>query len=368
MMRRLRKFTRRQVAALTGAAVLGAAVAGSALTGRLGVALTVLAVFLTGLLGGVLLLARRLAGLLTVNRATQQDMQVVLDQTQRRVLGAVEELLLHAGDRHRELTDALAAQQKAAAIGTDKLLRAQTAEVEALVQLFQGFTPRAPMPSSGGFALNPTDLLDLLHLIRTRRPAGDCRGGARSSRSPGSPRSWRRSTCWRPRLVLELGSGTSTVWLGYALEQVGGRLVSLDHDPRFAEKTRAALAALGLDAVAEVRDAPLRPVVLDDRSFSWYDPDALADLREVDLLLIDGPPERTGRDARYPALPVLKDRLADTATIVFDDAHRHDEQVALRRWVETIEGLTDEGEAPGRHAVLSYRRVAHRLTPVQRGQ
>ena len=173
-------------------------------------------------------------------------MRAVLDQTQRRLLGAVEELLLNAGDRHRELTDALAAQQKTAGHGSDLLLRAQTREFEALTQLFQGFTPRAPMPSSGGYALNPTDLLDLVHLIRTRQP----------------------------RLVLELGSGTSTVWIAYELQKSGGRLVSLDHEAAYAEKTRAALAAHGLSEVAEVRDAPLRPVVLDGRSFPWYDVDA----------------------------------------------------------------------------------------------
>jgi hypothetical protein len=234
------------------------------------------------------------------------------------------------------LADTLAAQQKFATHGADLLLRAQTREVEALVQLFQGFTPRAPMPSSGGFALNPTDLLDLLHLIRTRRP----------------------------RLVLELGSGTSSVWIGYALEQCGGRLISLDHDAAYAEKTRAALAAHGLTGVAEVRDAPLRPVVLDGRAFPWYDVDAVADVTDVDLLVIDGPPEKTGPDARYPAMRVLEGRLADAATVLFDDAHRQDEQVALRKWVEMIEGLTQEGETLGRHAVLSYRRIAQ-LAPSQ---
>jgi predicted O-methyltransferase YrrM len=335
MMRQLRSVTRRQAALLAAATVLCVAVAASALTGHLGVALAVLGALLTGLLGLLLVLTRRVGVLLAANRRQQRDVRAVLDQTQRRVLGAVEEMLLAAGDRHRELTDALTAQQKNTATGTDRLLRAQTGEVEALVQLFQDFTPRAPMPSSGGFALNPTDLLDLLHLIRTRRP----------------------------RLVLELGSGTSSVWIAYALEQVGGRLVSLDHDPGYAEKTRAQLAAHGLTAVAEVRDAPLRPVLLDDRSFPWYDTDALADLRAVDLLLIDGPPEKTGPDARYPAMKVLENRLADAATVVFDDAHRHDEQLALRRWVETIEGLTEEGEALGRHAVLSYRRIVRQLTP-----
>jgi len=335
MLSRLRKLNRRQAALLGAAAVLCAVDAASALTGHLGLALTVLGVFLCGVVGGLLLLARRLTGLLAVERTAQREVRQVLDHTQRRLLGAVEEMLLTAGDRHRELVDTLATQQKAAATGTDRLLRAQTGEVEALVQLFQGFAPRAPMPPSGGFALNPTDLLDLLQLIRTRRP----------------------------KLVLELGSGTSTIWIAYALEKAGGRLVSLDHDSGYAEKTRAALAAHALTEVAEVRDAPLRPVLLDGRSFPWYDTDALADLREVDLLLIDGPPEKTGPDARYPAMRVLEEKLADAATVVFDDAHRTDEQAALRKWVESIEGLTQEGEAPGRHAVLSYRRMVRQLAP-----
>ena len=332
-----RTVTRRQAAVLAAAAAGGATVAVAALTGHVGVALTALTVLVTALLAGLLLLARRLSGLQQADRQARKDLRGVLDQTQRRLLGAVEQMLLDAGDRHRELTETLAAQQKSASHATDLLLRAQTREVEALAQLFQGFTPRAPMPSSGGFALNPTDLLDLLHLVRTRRP----------------------------RLVLELGSGTSTVWIAYALERAGGRLISLDHDPGYAEKTRAALAAHGLTEVAEVRDAPLTPVELDGRSFPWYDPAALADLRDVDLLLIDGPPEKTGKDARYPAMRVLEDRLADAATVVFDDAHRPDEQLAMRRWVETIEGLTPEGEALGRHAVLSYRRIVRQLTPSQ---
>ncbi|GIF18587.1 putative O-methyltransferase YrrM [Actinoplanes tereljensis] len=336
-MRRLRNITPRQAILLAGASILGAAIGGSALTGHLGLALAVLGAVLAALAAGLVLVLHRLGTLGREQRKSQREQRAVLDQTQRRVLGAVEQMLLTAGDRHRELTELLATQQKAAANGTDRLLRAQTGEVEALVQLFQGFSPRAPMPSSGGFALNPTDLLDLLHLIHTRQP----------------------------RLVLELGSGTSTVWIAYALERAGGRLVSLDHDPGYAEKTRIALAAHGLAEVAEVRDAPLRPVVVDGRTFPWYDVESVADLREVDLLLIDGPPEKTGKDARYPAMRVLEDRLADTATVIFDDAHRQDEAEALRKWVETIEGLTEEGEARGRHAVLSYRRIVRQLTPAE---
>ena len=327
-----RRVTRRQAVLLAGAAVLCAAVAGSALTGHVGVALCVLALFLAAVLAGLLLVTRRLAALQAAHRRSQADARAVLDQTQRRLLGAVEEMLLKAGDRHRELTDAVAAHRRSTARVPEQL-RSQTREVEALVQLFQGFTPRAPMPPSGDFALNPTDLLDLVHLIRTRRPG----------------------------LVLELGSGTSSVWIAYILEQIGGRLITLDHYPAYAAKTRAALAVHGLTGVAEVRDAPLRPVVLEGRTFPWYDTAAVADLHDVDLLVIDGPPGSTGPDARYPAMRVLEQRLADAATVVVDDAHRPDEKVAVRRWTETIKGLTEEGEALGRHAVLAYRRSADRL-------
>src|SRR3978361_2083387 len=160
-MDRLRKLTRRQAALGGGVAARCPAVAAPALTGRLGAALTILSVFFVGLLGGLLVLARRLSGMQRANRKAPSDLRGLLEQTQRRLLGAVEEMLLHNGDRHRELTETLAAQQKSAAHGTDLLLRAQTREVEALLQLFGDFAPRAPMPSSGGFALNPTALLGL---------------------------------------------------------------------------------------------------------------------------------------------------------------------------------------------------------------
>ncbi|MEU8814057.1 hypothetical protein [Actinoplanes sp. NPDC048796] len=111
-MRRLRNLTRRQAGLLAGAGVLCAAVGATALTGYVGVALAVLGLFFAVLIGGLLLLIRRLATLQRAQRKAQAEMRAVLDQTQRRVLGAIEELLLHSGDRHRELSDALAAQQR----------------------------------------------------------------------------------------------------------------------------------------------------------------------------------------------------------------------------------------------------------------
>ncbi|HET6481270.1 MAG TPA: class I SAM-dependent methyltransferase [Actinoplanes sp.] len=297
-MHRLRNLTRRQVILAAGACVLCAAVATAALTGNVGLALTLLAVFFTILFAGLLLIARRLAGLHRAQRRQQADVRTVLDQTQRRVLGAIEELLLHSGDRHRELTDTL----------VDRM-RAQTHELESLVQLLQHVTPRAPMPRPGESELSSTDLLTVLHLIRTRRP----------------------------RLVLALGSGASTVWMGYALEGTGGKLIALDPD---AGNTRAAMTRHGLAEVAQVREAPLKGC--DD------DFDALADVTAVGLLVIEAP---FGH-----AFGLVKDRLADAATLFC---------VPDPGWLERIEGLTQEGEALATHAVLSYRRVVRGLSRTQ---
>ena len=54
--------------------------------------------------------------------------------------------------------------------------------------------------------------------------------------------------------ILEVGTlgGYSTIWMARALPE-GGRLISLEIDPRHAEVARANLAGAGVDGVAEVR-------------------------------------------------------------------------------------------------------------------
>jgi predicted O-methyltransferase YrrM len=59
------------------------------------------------------------------------------------------------------------------------------------------------------------------------------------------------------RAILEIGTlgGYSTIWLARALP-AGGRLISLEADPRHAEVARANIARAGLGAVVEVRLGP----------------------------------------------------------------------------------------------------------------
>ena len=147
------------------------------------------------------------------------------------------------------------------------------------------------------------------------------------------------------RRVVELGSGVSTVLLARLLTQAvrGG-------DPVGGCGARRPMGALGR------RPAGPRghrcttswsstrrccPHAGRRAGLAWYDEAAVGagldaalggDL--IDLLLVDGPPAFAAGHglARYPALPVLRDRLAPGATVVLDDVERPGEQEVLRRW------------------------------------
>ena len=148
----------------------------------------------------------------------------------------------------------------------------------------------------------------------------------------------------RPSLVVECGSGASTLWLALAMRRFGidGRVVALDHDPVFGGKTRDLLARHDVGDLAEVRDAPLESFSLDGESYSWYARRAWEDLTGIDLLFVDGPPATTGHLARYPALPLLSGALSPVVTAVLDDLVVPDMQKVLRRWLDAYPDFGSE--------------------------
>lgn len=130
--------------------------------------------------------------------------------------------------------------------------------------------------------------------------------------------------------VLEAGSGSSSVWMGLAAAGAarGVAVVALEHDPEYAEATRAAVARQGLEETVDVRLAPLAEA----DGAAWYDRAALHGVSRVSLLFVDGPPKSTGPDARFPAFEAAFDLLAEDARIVLDDTDRHEERACIERW------------------------------------
>jgi predicted O-methyltransferase YrrM len=207
----------------------------------------------------------------------------------------------------------------------------QSTATQASVELVHVLDLRLPLPPMTGWAITPQ-----LAAICVREL-------------------WSR----QPKVVVELGSGVSSIVHAYALAKLGqGKVWSLDHERDFAEKTRQSLVAHGVAHYVEVIDAPLIPHQIGGEIYLWYNLTGLPHDLNIDMLVIDGPPNHSGRLARYPALPLLRDRLADGALIVLDDAARTSERRAVERW------LAECGDAlqptflptPKGTALLTYRR------------
>jgi predicted O-methyltransferase YrrM len=189
-------------------------------------------------------------------------------------------------------------------------------QLEALQNLNAVLPASDVLPATRGWAASPDLLMVLVDLVITERPP----------------------------LVVECGSGASTLWLALAMRrfEIDGRIIALDHDPVFGAKTRDLLARHNVRDLAEVRDAPLESFSLDGETYSWYARPAWEDLKGIDLLFVDGPPATTGHQARYPALPLLSGLLSPGATLVLDDLVVPDMQKVLRLWLDAYPDFGSE--------------------------
>jgi len=139
----------------------------------------------------------------------------------------------------------------------------------------------------------------------------------------------------KPKNIVELGSGISTLLSAYTINQseLDCHVYAIDHEAKFANVTRNNIQLHQLSDVTTIIDAPLQPMNINGHSGLWYTPSAFDNISEIDLLFIDGPPGKMQPLSRYPAIPILFDRLSDGAIIVVDDYARGDEVTIVNQWV-----------------------------------
>ena len=164
-------------------------------------------------------------------------------------------------------------------------------QTEAFIQLTQLLDFKAPIPATRSWAASPDLLLTISEIVKK----------------------------YRPGLVVELGSGVSTL---IASKSGARKIISIDNSEEFGGKTVALLKEHKVRG-AEIRIAALQPYA---NGSTWYDTSAIKDLKKIDLLIIDGPPGSKNPEARYPALAEFKEKLSAKAVIVIDDVHREGER------------------------------------------
>lgn len=187
-------------------------------------------------------------------------------------------------------------------------------QIESLAWLQKRLSIKGELPPLRGWATSPDVLLQLHKYIMTSKP----------------------------EMIVEVGSGASTLVIADALAQNGrGKLVSLEHSSEYASKTLSFLESEDLESYVELRVDDLKPwphahmtSANESPSPKWYSADLIADLEGVNLLWVDGPPGKVCKYSRYPALPALKNKLAPGAEVWMDDTVREEEQEICRRWAD----------------------------------
>ncbi|MCG8426733.1 MAG: class I SAM-dependent methyltransferase [Chromatiales bacterium] len=146
----------------------------------------------------------------------------------------------------------------------------------------------------------------------------------------------------RPNTVVECSSGLTTLMLARCCQlNQQGHVYSLENGEQYAEASREHLQRYQLTTEATVIHAPLETKSANGKPFQWYAIDQLPK-GSIDMLVIDGPPGFLQKHSRYPALPLLFDRLADHCTIFMDDADRDDEREIVELWLSEYPELTHE--------------------------
>lgn len=158
-------------------------------------------------------------------------------------------------------------------------------------------------------------------------------------------------------LILEFGSGTSTVLIAKTLARLGRKApgkpatiqVAFEHLEQYHAQTQANLESAGLADAVQLTLAPLQAYLAPNGiTYSYYScHEKLAALvKEMPatgfkiLMVVDGPPAATGQHARYPALPAVLAHLPAThLDILLDDYIRDDEKEIAQLWLKDLAAL-----------------------------
>lgn len=181
--------------------------------------------------------------------------------------------------------------------------------IEALLSVYASLRPSQPLPSMTGYAASPILASVLINEISVKKTD----------------------------IVLEVGSGVSTLILAYCFSKRGfGKVISLEHKEEYAAATKFLIKNHKMEEFVEIIYSPLTSVYIEKKEWLWYGLEELQNQlaqNKIDLLVVDGPTYGIQPEARYPALPLLFPYLSSDATVILDDAFRLDEKRVLRKWL-----------------------------------
>lgn len=135
-------------------------------------------------------------------------------------------------------------------------------------------------------------------------------------------------------VIVEFGSGPSTIVLGLALQRVGkGQVYSFEEDLSRLATTRGLLEDHQLSDWVSLVHAPLTEIEMEGRAWLWYGISEDDLPKDIDTVLVTGPAAVEG-STRYPVLPLLEDLILPGGTLLLNDVARERERETVEHWLE----------------------------------
>ena len=137
----------------------------------------------------------------------------------------------------------------------------------------------------------------------------------------------------KPERILEIGSGTSTVFLAHYAAQHQAKVVSVEHDRCYYEKTAQQLIEMSLMDAVELRLAPfISRECADGSSYPWYH---TYPSDKFDFIFVDAPPLKYGRQATLFALS--ENLNPNKWELWMKDGKRDHEQMCVEIWKQHLQ-------------------------------
>lgn len=163
----------------------------------------------------------------------------------------------------------------------------------------------------------------------------------------------------KSKSIIEFGSGATTVYIAKLLqiEHSEAQFISIESSMEWKEKMEKQLADNGLEDYVQIIYAPLEKV--DQKNAfknqeTWYATEileeAISDISNFDLVIVDGPFGGSTPYARYSAFPFLQEKTTQETVWMLDDTGRAEEVEILNEW-QTLSGLS-------RHSSKRYALLA----------
>lgn len=147
---------------------------------------------------------------------------------------------------------------------------------------------------------------------------------------------------YKPETIVECSSGLTTLVLARCCQLNNyGQVISLENGEEYVTRTQDILNQFSVSDYAQIIHAPLQTISINEQDYLWYKTDDLS-ASKINMLVIDGPPGFIQKHSRFPALPILYNRLENGTIIFMDDAARDDEKEIINMWLKMSTAIEHE--------------------------